>query len=316
MMGGLAAMTASGLGTSGCSGTSSGTNTVVVTGVVIRAETLTANRGCGTNPSQVFKYAAVVFGQGANGELDQPIVSNVYDCFTDVTFVNLPTPNGNANYRLEVFLYNADAANAFTGLGTVSASTNAAAQTALTSLQGSNPTWTTNCTATQISQVQTLAVCQPVIGGSAGLDGGTPPIALVTLDTNSFATDSGVATCVPATDAGADAGDAETDAEVDASADAEADAEAGTDASAPVNFTFDTVRVRPRIGTNVGASVDLACGTKYELPLANPAVVNLDVGLISNGVPVGQTTCTTQAVPGPDGGTSPAPTCPPVTPLP
>lgn len=319
-MGGLSAVAASGLGTSGCSGTSSSTNTVVVTGITIRAETLTAGRGCGTAPSQVFKYAAVVFGEGNTpGVLDQPLVTNTYDCFADVTFVNLPTPNGNANYRLDVFLYNADAANAFPGLATISASVPGDALPQLTALQGSNPTWTTNCAATQLSQVQTLAVCQPVVGGTAGLDGGTPPTALITLDTSTFQTASGgVATCGAATDAGtdADAGDADTDASADASADAEADAEAGTDAAAPVNIDFDTVRVRPRVGVNVGTSVDLACGTQYTLTVANPETITLDVGLISNGVPVGQTACTAQAVLGLEAGTNATPNCAPVTPLP
>lgn len=318
-MGGLSAVAASGLGTSGCSGTSSSNNTVVVTGITIRAETLTAGRGCGTAPSQVFKYAAVVFGADSNGVLNQPLVTNTYECFADVTFVNLPTPNGNANYRLDVFLYNADSANAFPGLAGITTSVPSVAADQLTTLQGSNPTWSTNCTATQLSQVQTLAVCQPVVGGSAGLDGGTPPTALITLDTSSFKTENGVATCVAATDAGtdadADAGDAETDAEADASADADADAEAGTDAATPVNFDFDTVRVRPRVGTDVGTSVDLACGTRYELIVANPNTITLDVGLISNGVPVGQTSCTAQAVLGLDGGTNASSSCAPITPL-
>lgn len=305
-----AALTCGVASESGCSGTTSGTASTVITGVSVRAETLTAGRGCGTEPSQVFKYTAVVLGSNAEAGGEVPLAVATYDCFTDATFVNLPAVDGRYDYRLEVFLYERSAFEA-------QAAT--LARPALTSdtpavLRGTSPTWTTNCTATQYANVQSLAACVPVQEGLAGLDpeGGTVApapdagTAVIRLDTAQFASASGAAyTCSALADAGTDAqtdaGEASDagDAEVDAG-----DAEAGpVDAGAPAR-TYDLVRVRARLGTVILAEAqDIACPSSFVLPDATPkgAVLTLDVGLSRSGEPLfgGQpTTCTAVATPG------------------
>src|SRR6185295_8411509 len=72
----------------------------------VRAETLTADHGCGAASTQLFKYVVLVFGADPNADLAG---ANVYDCFTDGTFVDLPPIGGKNAYRLEVFAYNKSA---------------------------------------------------------------------------------------------------------------------------------------------------------------------------------------------------------------
>ena len=73
---------------------SSATTTVLlpITGITVRAESLTTELGCGPGDSQIFKYAVVVFGRDPNAfnTFDVYIASNVYDCFSDGQFVDLP----------------------------------------------------------------------------------------------------------------------------------------------------------------------------------------------------------------------------------
>ena len=90
-----------------CGGTTSDATIPPITGIVIRGDALTRGRGCGQGPGQVFKYAAVVFGQTDrtnNGapvvpsggpredvnDYDLPVTAGVFDCYTDATFVQLP----------------------------------------------------------------------------------------------------------------------------------------------------------------------------------------------------------------------------------
>lgn len=299
-----AALTCGVASESGCSGTTSSTATTVITGISVRAETLTAERGCGPAPSQVFKYTAVVLGPNAEAGGEVPLAVATYDCFTDATFVNLPAADGRFDYRLEVFLYDRPAFEAQAATLTRPELTS----NTPTVLRGTAPTWTTHCTATQYANVQSLAACVPVQAGLAGLDpeGGTVPptpdagAAVIRLDTAQFASASGAAyTCAALADAGADAqadaGEDEDagDAEVDAG-----DAEAGAaDADTP-SRTYDLVRVRARLGnTIVAAAQDIACPSPFVLPGATPegAVLTLDVGLSRNGEPLfaGEpTTCT------------------------
>src|SRR4051794_23866930 len=77
-----------------CSGTSDST-LPQITGILVRAETLTTGKGCGSEPSQIFKFAVVVFGFDGTGDPAQPnsyntvVTSNIFDCYTDGTFVSL-----------------------------------------------------------------------------------------------------------------------------------------------------------------------------------------------------------------------------------
>src|SRR3954471_2972887 len=54
-----------------CSGTTSSDVIPPITGIVVRAETLTTGRGCVRAPGQVFKYAAVAYGYN-DGDVPSP----------------------------------------------------------------------------------------------------------------------------------------------------------------------------------------------------------------------------------------------------
>jgi len=255
------------MGAVACGTSNSSTATIVITGIVIRAETLTSGRGCGTAVSQVFKVGAVVFQDNDAGGAEPArtfVAANVYDCFSDITFLNLPLgPNGNANFGLYLYLFNADAWNAANGGSQLSTSDPTAAEAANSTWLAGNPTWTATCTATQSDQVQVLASCNPIALGTTGIDSQADAAvapATIQLSTDQFAmADGTLATC-------------------------------GSD--------FDTVRVRARIDSDVISIVDIACGTPYVLSTPTPGNFTFDVGLMLAGAPVAQTTCSAPATPG------------------
>ena len=138
------------------------TTLVPTTGILIRAEQLTAGRGCGTGPTEIYKYAVVVFQYGGSGDPAQrsnytlPYTSNVFDCYVDGEFVSLAAVGTNETYRFEVYAYNADAFNATPQIIS-------AAGTKTSDLKNlTKPTYTTQCTATQSDQVEQLALCDPL----------------------------------------------------------------------------------------------------------------------------------------------------------
>ncbi|MCL2779569.1 MAG: hypothetical protein FWD73_16375 [Polyangiaceae bacterium] len=293
-------------------GTTSSTATIFITGIVIRAETLTAGRGCGTAAGQVFQIAAVVYQDNVDPSTSQTtrtfVAANTYDCFTDVTFVNLPLGyNANANFNLNLYLFDASAANALNvpingtnvPLAQLSTSDPATASAADQALLAGNPTWTTTCTATQSDEVQVLASCNPIAPGTTGVVAGNPPAAAtIQLSTSEFAMANG-SSAVCTTNAATPDEDASADTNDEPDADASAQ---------PI--AFDAVRIRARVGSSIVSTVDLACGTAYVLSPATPAPADftLDVGLMLAGVAVAQTTCSATATPG---GTSMA-TCTPI----
>lgn len=210
-------------GPTGC-GSSGSTDTLPpITGIVVRAETLTAGHGCGTNASQVFKYLVVVYGANPadtnvpTKRYDEFLAASTYDCFADGQFVELPVSGGSAQYKLQVYVYNSAAyaaAGGDSGLKSLTATLEglrarvpadggaggeadrAAIRAELAKLPGTNPTFSTTCDATQLPDVQSLAVCQPLSGGATGVGvvGSTP--ATVVLPTASFpSSDGGTVAC-------------------------------------------------------------------------------------------------------------------------
>ncbi|HEY8090634.1 MAG TPA: hypothetical protein VIF09_22385 [Polyangiaceae bacterium] len=186
----------------GCPSASTTTGYTPITGILIRGSSLVADHGCGTGPQQVYKYAAVAYYEVDGGPSGPPVVSGVFDCFTDGLFSNLqPSASGNLSFTVAIFAYS-------------QASFPPTLQCPPTSgaCPGDDPAttlgfagqagWTTTCTATQQAGVSVLAVCAPL---------------------------------EPAPNGGADGGDAGGDAAPDASGDAapeaavEAGGEAGSD---------------------------------------------------------------------------------------
>jgi hypothetical protein len=285
-----------------CGGSGSTTGIPPITGIIIRAETLTSGRGCGRGPTQLFKYAAIVYGYAegpadVKGSYRTPVTAGVYDCFADGTFVELPETGGSTTFRIDVFGYTEPA---YTSARDVieNAGTNG------TALRDSTkPTWTTSCTATQLRDVQALAVCEPLVSGLA-------PSSII-LRTAAFFRANGTQTiCIGSirADAGADAGDGDGGGGGDAAADGaidaatEASAEGGIDAGmAPLGLAFSTVRVT---ATSGGAAVvpqtDIRCPDTFVIPNAiADATYDLDVALLDDTAAlVGTTKCSAKAVAG------------------
>lgn len=285
-----------------CSGSGSSTGIPPITGIVIRAETLTTGRGCGRGENQLFKYAAIVYGYtegpiDVKGSYRTPVTAGVYDCFADGTFVELPQTGGSFTFRLEVFAYSESAFVA-------ARATIEAAGTNGDALRATSPTWTTTCTATQLRDVQALAVCEPLVSGVA-------PASII-LRTGAFSRADGlVSVCGRATtDGGVDAGDAGDagDAAADAS-EAGADGGDGGDAGTSAGTTFLTVRAKARAnGAEVVPQTDIACPDTFVIANATVgAAYEIDVTLLDGvGATVGSTKCTAQAA----SGTETAATCP------
>jgi len=176
-----------GLGPVGCGSSTTTESVPPLTGIAVRAETLTAGRGCGRGATQVFKYAVAV--RGKFGNPDQVLASSVYDCFADGSFIDLPAaaPGTTSEYDLTVHVYNEAAYRAAGGDAAVRAAVESAAPPT------TNPTWTTTCGAIQIQFVQALAVCQPLAVGAGGT---TPAPAAVVLATSTFpGGEAGTLTC-------------------------------------------------------------------------------------------------------------------------
>lgn len=157
-----------------CSSSSGSDSLPPITGITVRAETLIAGRGCGRAPTQIFKYAAVVLGRnpGDPSKFDALVAGNVYDCFADGQFVDLPPSADSYEYDVQVYAYN-EAAYRAAGDAEVHAATRDPSRFPRT-----NPTLTTTCTALQIANVQTLAVCKPFPAGTGSIALSTASFAL------------------------------------------------------------------------------------------------------------------------------------------
>ncbi|MDB4938164.1 MAG: hypothetical protein JWP87_5136 [Labilithrix sp.] len=250
-----------------CSGTGTSDTLSPITGVTIRAESLTASRGCGRGTTQIFKYAVVILGRNpsSTGTFDVFIAGNVYDCFSDAQFVSLPASANSFEYDVQVYAYNEAAYQAAGGDAVVKP-----AAVNPTALPRTNPTLTTTCTAQQIPEVQSLAVCKPFSVGTGAF--GTPAQpATVVLSAGSFARgDGGVVVC-------------DTD--------------------------YASVRYRSGAGGALGAITEARCShltdkgiepiTITVSPADAPASYTIEVALLrADGTALGQTTCGAETSPG------------------
>jgi hypothetical protein len=106
--------------------------------------------------------------------------SNVFDCYADAVFVNLPaSAAGNLTFTVHIYAYDKaafDAENA-NGVLAVAAENPATDGTGIADSNfvpgaGFTPTWTTSCVATQQSNIVVLAVCAPLAPFSNVADAG------------------------------------------------------------------------------------------------------------------------------------------------
>lgn len=270
-------------------GTSAPTDTLVpITGIVVRAESLTVGRGCGTGPTQIYKYVALVLGlnvadvavEVSKQRRDELIAVNVYDCFTDGLFVDLPPSGGSSDYDVQIYAYNRTAYEAAGGdtlfrgitqrlqvfrsllLNDGGAAERGAIDADLKRLRATNPTYTTTCTAVELANVQSLAVCKPFAAGGTGVGMQSAP-ATITLSAASFTrAQGGALTC---------------------------------------GVEYTSVRYRSGAGGAVGAATDAACAglTITVSPATAPASWSIEVALLDGtGALVGQTTCGAETSPG------------------
>jgi hypothetical protein len=259
-----------------------------ITGVTVRAEMLTAGRGCGTGATQLFKYAVVVFARGAFA------AGNLYDCFTDGTFVELPNIAPDV-YMLDVVAFNNVAFVAAGGNGIsaifqrlnenhlalgVDGGDHVAEQAAIDAdlqlIRALNPTYSTTCTGQQLELVQTLAVCKPLQVGAGGIQNPLTPASIVLSLASFLRADGTTLTCddqyttVRATIPGSDGGGITTDTRCSALGDGGIQPVSLTisPADAPATYSFPVILLRAD-GSTVGATT---CGAETSPALTSTAV--------------------------------------------
>jgi hypothetical protein len=245
-----------------CSGSTT-SSVPPTTGILIRAETLTGGKGCGPGPSQIYRYAVIVFGYGAGdpaepASYDAPVTSNVFDCYTDGPFISLPSKDGNTTFRLEVFAYDRAAYEAARSVVDAAGDADTGRLPGYSAeLKETKPTWTTECSATQLENVEALASCRPLAAGASGVGGALAPTT-ITLDTSKITLPDGRTGSCDAGDAGApEAGDA------------------------GARLAFAQVRVRTRQGAQILADTTVPCPAPYTVEVPpQPATYTLDVGLL------------------------------------
>jgi hypothetical protein len=168
---GLVALAASGA----CTSSTTTLPYTPITGIIIRSQSLVAGYGCGTadgGPGQVYRYAAVLTYAPADGGADASAsltLTNVFDCFADGVFENLPTTGG-STFELTIYAYTAAAyadARLPVSLGCSpgqppDAAFCAQGSSAMTAAEVAAATWTTRCTGTQQAGAPVLASCDPL----------------------------------------------------------------------------------------------------------------------------------------------------------
>ena len=171
----LAAIGALGALVSACGTTATTTLIAPITGIIVRADSLVAGRGCGEADSQIYGYAVTVdvehilSGAPDGGTIGLPLAGGSFPCYADGTFANLPAQ---VDYAVHVVAFNRKAWDAAGGkkvLDVASVPTDAGPPP-INLLNALHPTWTTECTASQQLNVQVLADCQPLSSPTA--DGG------------------------------------------------------------------------------------------------------------------------------------------------
>ncbi|MGO9833657.1 MAG: hypothetical protein ACLP1X_05530 [Polyangiaceae bacterium] len=162
----LAASFVAVLGSAGCNSTSTATSYTPITGIEILPSSLLQGLQCGMGVDEVYRYVVVVWRDEEGGPLEQPIASNVFDCFTTGLFENLPASDGGSEeFFLRIFAYNyGSLPPSFACPGALSADGGVcSAQTDASLVEAGSATWTTTCTATQQQGIPVLAVCAPLV---------------------------------------------------------------------------------------------------------------------------------------------------------
>jgi hypothetical protein len=229
-----------------CTTTTTTTTFTPITGIEIRSAALVAGFGCGMAPHQVFRYAATVSFAAPDGgpppPQTVPIFTNIFDCFTDGVFENLPIADGGSlTFSIAIFAYNEDAylnkAQLPPNLGCVptldgGGALNCTPATMTLSVdQRAAATWITTCTATQQAGTPVIAVCPPLSPPDAGVPEASTDAASDGAQVPADASgDAGLdATMAPEPDAASDGGMASPDGDASPADAGVADGSSSTD---------------------------------------------------------------------------------------
>ena len=131
-----------------------------------------AGYGCGTGTGQVFRYAAVI-STSVGDAAPAVLASNVFPCFADGLFSNLPVTVDNQLFSIAIYAFNQ--VSFPPALDCTSSPCPGDDAGAIASWSGS-ANWTTTCTGTEIGGVTALATCaalQAPGGNSSASDGGS-----------------------------------------------------------------------------------------------------------------------------------------------
>ena len=186
---GISAAAAAICAVAACATTATTTGYTPITGILIRSSTLVEGFGCGMGPGQVYRYVAIVdyarAGAGADGGPDagadggapktalaqpsNPPWTNIFDCFTDGVFENLPSSStGGQAFSVSIFAYDKASYGAAllpSDLGCAPGMTAAICKSTpptIPTTQIALAPWTTTCSASQQQGIPVLAVCAPL----------------------------------------------------------------------------------------------------------------------------------------------------------
>ncbi len=247
--GSLAAVAVGGL--TACPGTATPTGYAPVQGVTLNLGDVLGSLRCGTGPDEVYKYTVVVWYAVDGGPQPgaAPLASNVWDCFSQAVFDNLPASDaGSSTYFLEVYAYSYAGALAAQGsavgdaegidpgfwcqggLGTGGATCPFVQDAGSAVSLGDSAQWKATCTATQPWMAPITASCGPLepVGPSASSND-----AAAEASADGASADSGEA---GSPESSTDTGISETSVP-DASAPDSSSLDSGFEASAPDSST-------------------------------------------------------------------------------
>ncbi len=175
----------------GCTTTTTTTPYTPITGILLQSAPLVAGFGCGTGPMQVYRYAATVsYGSVPNDAeagalVAGPLVeqsgvpmTNIFDCFNDGVFENLPLSDaGGSTYVIAIFAYNLES---YVKAGLPpdlacpplpDAGLCMPGSKPLSTAQEAEAPWTTVCHATQQGGTPVYAICPPLESPTAPFEG-------------------------------------------------------------------------------------------------------------------------------------------------
>lgn len=166
----------------GCASSAATTTYTPITGVIVSSVDLTAGFGCGTDPGQVYEYAALLSYSDDAGVPQSPVFSGVFACYADGRLSNLPpSDSGSLSFDVTILAWNqASFPPALECFPPSPASPNAffpcpGDDVATVLSYEATANWSARCTATQQPGVSVLAVCDPLAPPRpASEDGGVP----------------------------------------------------------------------------------------------------------------------------------------------